>query len=225
MSLEERRLERKQRKRDEKRDRRREEIKEAAIDVFAQKGFHAAKVSDIVAEVGVAQGTFYLYYDGKRQIFEEILNDFLSLLLETIANWEPGSLDSREALGRQLRRVGMQLTEIIDEREKLAAIYFKESMSSTPEFETLVRDFHEALISMLTQFNRILYRLDLIESANFRILANMTIGMVERIIMEYVIHDNFEDVLHEEIVEHLVVHYLSGTSESADLPEAPEKEE
>lgn len=212
-SVAERRFRRKQRKREEKRDRRKEEIKQAAIEIFADKGYHAAKVSDIVAEVGVAQGTFYLYYDGKNQIFEEILNDFLSLLLRTIANWEPGSLDSREALGRELRRVGMRLTEIIDDRQKLASIYFKESMSTTPEFESLIRGFHEALTSMMTQFNKILHERDLIASADFQFLANMTIGMAERIIMEYVIHDKFDDVPHEEIVEHLVVHYLTGTSE------------
>ncbi|MFB6352117.1 MAG: TetR/AcrR family transcriptional regulator [Bradymonadaceae bacterium] len=119
--VERRRFQHKQRQKEQKRDERREAIKSAAIEMFADKGFHAAKVSDIVAEVGVAQGTFYLYYDGKKQIFEEILNDFLSLLLETIANWEPGDVDSRQDLGRELRRVGMRLTDIIAEREKLGA--------------------------------------------------------------------------------------------------------
>lgn len=198
---------------EEKRDRRREELKEAAIDIFAERGFHAAKVSDIVEQVGVAQGTFYLHYDGKKQLFEEILTDFLSLLLKTISSWEPGALDTREALERELIRVGTRLTEVLYDRQRLAAIYFKESMAISPEFETLVRDFHEALVSMLTEFNEILHERGLIASANYRILADMTIGMVERIIREYVIHDNFDEVPHEELVEHLVIHYLSGTTE------------
>lgn len=210
-AVERRRFERKQRQKEEKRDRRREEIKQAAIEIFADQGYHAAKVSNIVDRVDIAKGTFYLYYDGKRQIFEEILEDFLSLLLETIANWEPAELDSREALEQELRRVGLRLTDVLAERQALASIYFKESMSTSPEFESLVRGFHEALSAMLTQFNEVLHDRGLIAEANFEILANATIGMVERIVMEYVVHDNLQELPHEELVDHLVVHYLSGT--------------
>jgi len=196
--------------------RRREELKQAAIDIFAEHGYHSAKVSEIVEQVGVAQGTFYLHFDGKEQIFEEILTDFLSLLLETVANWEPQTLDSRQDLRQELTRVGMRLTDIIAERQRLAAIYFNESTTERPEFESLVRGFHEALVGMLSQFNRVLHERGLIESARYEVLANMTVGMVERIIREYVIHDAFDEVPHDVLVEHLVVHYLSGTKEPMD---------
>ena len=41
---------------------RRIELLRAARDVFATKGFHAAKVDDIVAAAKVAKGTFYLFF-------------------------------------------------------------------------------------------------------------------------------------------------------------------
>lgn len=191
-------------------------MKRAAIDIFAERGYHSAKVSEIVDAVGVAQGTFYLHFDGKEQIFEEILNDFLSLLLETVANWEPRTLDSRETLREELTRVGMRLTDIIAERQKLAAIYFNEWTTERPEFESLVRGFHEALVGMLSQFNEVLHERGLIASAHHEVLANMTIGMVEQIVREYVIYDEFDEVPHDVLVEHLVEHYLSGTTEPLD---------
>lgn len=207
-----------QRERDSEtqRNQRREAIKEAATEIFAERGYHQTKVSEIVDEVGVAQGTFYLHFDGKKQIFEEILSDFLSLFLETVANWEPEELDSRDDLRRELTRMGNELTEIVSDRQQLAAIYFKESTAERPEFDSLIRDFHEGLIATLSQFNRVLHERGLIESARYDMLANMTIGMVERIIREYVVYDEFEDVPHEELVQHLVVHYLSGTREPLD---------
>ena len=203
-------------------DERRDALKEAAIEVFAAQGYRDAKVSSIVEEVGVAQGTFYLYYDGKQQLFEEILHDFLSLVLETIGNWEPGELDTRAALRRELMRVGRRLTGVLREHRELTAIFFREALSSTSEVEPLVREFHEALASMLAQFNQILHDRGLIESANFRMLAHMTIGMVERVVMEHVVHGDLENVSPDEIVEHLVVHYLSGTTESMQNDEARE---
>lgn len=54
-------------------------ILEAAIAVFAEKGFNTARVSDIAKEAGVADGTIYLYFKGKEdlllQIFEEKMDE------------------------------------------------------------------------------------------------------------------------------------------------------
>jgi AcrR family transcriptional regulator len=44
---------------------RRAELTSAAARVFAQRGVANTAVSDIVKEAGVAQGTFYLYFDSK----------------------------------------------------------------------------------------------------------------------------------------------------------------
>ncbi|HKX12516.1 MAG TPA: helix-turn-helix domain-containing protein, partial [bacterium] len=41
---------------------------EAALSAFGKKGYHDTQVSDIIAQAKVARGTFYLYFDGKREI-------------------------------------------------------------------------------------------------------------------------------------------------------------
>ena len=56
---------------------RRQQILEHAREIFAKHGYHAAKVEDIVAAAGVARGTFYLYFEDKRAIFEEIVDRLL----------------------------------------------------------------------------------------------------------------------------------------------------
>ena len=38
------------------------------------------RVSDIVADAGVAQGTFYNYFKSKEEIFKEICYDFIDKL-------------------------------------------------------------------------------------------------------------------------------------------------
>lgn len=44
---------------------RRVELLKIAREVFAEKGFEAATVSEIVSRAGIAQGTFYLYFPSK----------------------------------------------------------------------------------------------------------------------------------------------------------------
>ena len=51
---------------------RRRDIKRAAVTVFAQKGYHAARVSDIAAEAGVAHGLVYHYFSSKEDVLAEI---------------------------------------------------------------------------------------------------------------------------------------------------------
>jgi len=64
-------------------------ITEAAVDVFAAKGFHQARVSDIARRAGVADGTIYLYFKNKEDlllsIFEEKMDQLLGGLGEALA--------------------------------------------------------------------------------------------------------------------------------------------
>lgn len=51
---------------------RRRRIREAAVTVFASKGYHDARVSDIAKEAGVAHGLVYHYFDGKEQLLQDV---------------------------------------------------------------------------------------------------------------------------------------------------------
>jgi TetR/AcrR family fatty acid metabolism transcriptional regulator len=58
----------------------REAIVEAAIEVFAQKGFHAARISDVARAAGVADGTIYLYFDNKEHLLLSIFEEKMEFL-------------------------------------------------------------------------------------------------------------------------------------------------
>jgi AcrR family transcriptional regulator len=48
---------------------------EAAEQVFAELGYHDASIVKITEAAGVAQGTFYLYFASKKEIFDELVRD------------------------------------------------------------------------------------------------------------------------------------------------------
>jgi AcrR family transcriptional regulator len=48
---------------------------EAAETVFASVGYHEASIVKITEGAGVGLGTFYLYFDGKQTIFDEVVED------------------------------------------------------------------------------------------------------------------------------------------------------
>lgn len=47
----------------------------AAEEIFLQHGYHDASVVKITERAGVSQGTFYLYFESKKQLFDELVTD------------------------------------------------------------------------------------------------------------------------------------------------------
>ncbi|GAA1898094.1 TetR/AcrR family transcriptional regulator [Williamsia serinedens] len=54
---------------------------QAARKVFAEKGYLAAKISDIAAAAGRSPGSFYNYHESKRQLLEHLLDEFQDRIL------------------------------------------------------------------------------------------------------------------------------------------------
>jgi TetR/AcrR family transcriptional regulator, fatty acid metabolism regulator protein len=59
-------------------------ILDAAVTVFARKGFHASRVGDIAEEAGVAHGLLYHYFSSKDEVLETIFHEHWTALLARI---------------------------------------------------------------------------------------------------------------------------------------------
>src|SRR5215467_3369579 len=57
------------------------EIVEAALEVFAEKGFAAAKLDDIARRAGISKATLYLYFETKEEIFRAVAQAAIAALL------------------------------------------------------------------------------------------------------------------------------------------------
>lgn len=63
---------------------RRAAILEAALHVFAERGFEAARLDDVAKRAGVAKGTLYLYFKDKEALFEDVVRSAVSPVLERL---------------------------------------------------------------------------------------------------------------------------------------------
>jgi AcrR family transcriptional regulator len=102
------------------------EILEAALKVFAQKGFAAARMDDIAKEAGVTKGTIYLYFENKEAVFKSLVRESVGATIATVtaaAQTPEGS--ARLLLRMVLTRVAQLLVE--GERVVLPKIVIGES--------------------------------------------------------------------------------------------------
>jgi TetR/AcrR family transcriptional regulator, fatty acid metabolism regulator protein len=92
----------------------RERILHAAVRVFAKKGFHATRVSEIAAAAGVADGTIYLYFKSKDELLVALFEDRVERLLGFLE----AELPLRESAQEKLRRIiELQLKLLEGERD------------------------------------------------------------------------------------------------------------
>jgi TetR/AcrR family transcriptional regulator, fatty acid metabolism regulator protein len=80
-------------------------ILDAAVRVFAHKGFHTSRVGDIAEEAGVAHGLLYHYFSSKDEVLETIFREEWSDLLSEIDEIEASDAPAREQLERVTARL------------------------------------------------------------------------------------------------------------------------
>ncbi|HEV8194875.1 MAG TPA: TetR/AcrR family transcriptional regulator [Ktedonobacterales bacterium] len=101
-------------------------ILDAAEEVFGELGYYEASVSEITRRAGVAQGTFYIYYHSKREIFEELVSDLGERLRAATRVAIAGATSRHETERRgfkaffQFVTQHRQLYHIIQEAERVA---------------------------------------------------------------------------------------------------------
>ncbi len=71
--------------------------------VFADKGYHDARVSDIAQEAGVAHGLVYHYFEGKEQLLRDVFQRTWKHIEQGLASIEQGGGTSREQLADVVR--------------------------------------------------------------------------------------------------------------------------
>jgi AcrR family transcriptional regulator len=82
-------------------ERTRQKLLESAERIFAELGYHDASIVKITEAAGVGQGTFYLYFSSKKEVFEEVVLDLNSRVRHAMTEAaEKGSTRAeRELLG------------------------------------------------------------------------------------------------------------------------------
>src|SRR5215213_2373953 len=84
------------------------EIVEAALRVFGEKGFAAARLDEIAARAGVSKGALYLYFETKEDLFRAVVTDAVvpnvARVREMMAGFEGSFADFVSTLARLFAR-------------------------------------------------------------------------------------------------------------------------
>src|SRR5712692_10633372 len=153
---------------------RRAQVLRHAKRIFARKGYHRTNVADIIARARIARGTFYLYFQNKKDLFEELLEQVLSELRERILRIRvgPGEANPVDQLRANLRRV---LTYVLAERE-LTDILLNHSVGFDRELDVKIRDFYDRIAGLIQRSLDLGIEMNLVRKSDTRAVAYCILG-------------------------------------------------
>ncbi len=118
------------------------EILDAAVAVFAEKGFAAARMEDIAKRAGVTKGTIYLYFRGKEDVFEALVQGSIS---QRIAGFSQMVRDFEGPTTELIRLVLTGLAEFLRTSDRV--VLPKIIMAEAGNFPELARFYRENVIN------------------------------------------------------------------------------
>ena len=118
------------------------EICAAALAVFAEKGFAAAKLDEIARRAGVSKGTLYLYFKDKEQLFRAVVRDTIAPNVETVRT----SLIQTGMPFAELVRLFVTNFVELKERVPIGAVA-KMVISESGNFPKLAKVWHDEVVS------------------------------------------------------------------------------
>jgi TetR/AcrR family fatty acid metabolism transcriptional regulator len=128
-------------------DDKRQRILQGAAKVFARKGYHGARVSEIAKKADVADGTIYLYFRGKEDIlvslFDEVMIEHLRQGREALA--------SLSGAPEKLRTIARRHLGLLGSNRDLAVVFQVELRHSIKFMERFTASWLQDYFSLLSE--------------------------------------------------------------------------
>ncbi len=185
-----------------RREQRRAHILACALEVFAEKGYHASTVSDIIKKAGVARGTFYLYFSSKRTIFDELLDDLFALLNSNVKRIDP-SRGPSGVLAQMEANVDAIIGAMLGNRPMLR-ILMAEAVGVDPGFDKKLVEFYDRLIDLTTSSLVLGMEMKVVRPVNTKVVSLCIIGSIKEVLYQIATGHKMpkRDILVREILDY-----------------------
>ncbi|MDT9664523.1 TetR/AcrR family transcriptional regulator [Rhodococcus qingshengii] len=106
----------------------RREIIDASFECFAQRGYHATGIADIATTLGIGHGTFYRYFENKRDIIDHVIDDLVAKIISALATENaPDAASTLDEYRAQVGRIAEALPRIFFDDPRIPRVLLFET--------------------------------------------------------------------------------------------------
>lgn len=169
---------------------RREQVLEVAAGVFARKGYRVASVTDIVDGAGIGRGTFYLYFDSKKEVFLELIeryfSDFAIMLVENHKRLEEAINDNVDVVPVWRENI-IRILKYHRENPDITSVVYRDALGCDEDFSERVNELSGLAGKHLLEEFSLLQRHGLIRPCDLNVVSSIAMGATVYVIMEHVV--------------------------------------
>jgi TetR/AcrR family fatty acid metabolism transcriptional regulator len=160
----------------------RRRILDAAVRVFARKGYHTCRVGEIAEEAGIAHGLLYHYFSSKEEVLETIFRETWSELVAAVRAVEESGEPARE----QLRQVAAILLRAWRRDPDLVRVLVRE-VARSPEVQRRVAEIDHVFRALERIVSRGQEEGDFRRDLDPRLASWIVYGAIEEILTGWVL--------------------------------------
>ncbi len=150
------------------------QIMEKAVEVFARKGYHKTRISDITRAVGLGHSTFYLYFPSKKAMFLECVDRVFQAMFSGV--WE--EIKHEENPLRRLRMRGEAVLRYHPEFLDILHVLHG-SMEDDPRLEAKRREIYASVAKTVQRDIDKAIGEGMIPEINSEVASYMLVGWLE----------------------------------------------
>ncbi len=174
----------------------RDKILQAALDVFAEKGYHRALVDDIVRASRTSKGAVYHHFPNKEALFLALVDEFAVRLAGAVAESIAGA---HGALGKVQAALIAGL-ETFSKHRELARILLLESVSLGPAYLAKRVEVRERFAALIQAYLDQAVSEGSIPPLDTRVATLAWLGALNEVVIQW-LHDGRPDLLTEAVPE------------------------
>lgn len=161
---------------------RREEIIQAGIEIFAAKGYYNTHIAEIVESVGIAKGTFYLYFNSKKDLFVSLIKRYEDIFLDLF------DIDILAAETEDLRLFFSELLKKIfslyKKNENLSIIILREAVAVNDKFREEFKEMEARRFQRINSLYQFLLDNNYLnQEVDYDYFICVFVGIMESIVM------------------------------------------
>jgi len=160
----------------------RKRILNAAIHIFAEKGYHDTRVDEIVEISGTSKGAVYFHFPSKQDIFLGLVDEFAQILENRIKNV------IREETGgvNKVNAALLACMETFGHYQKLAKIFLIQAIGLGSIFETRRQMIHDRFVQLIKDYLDEAFQDGDIPPIDTEIAAIAWMGAINEVVIRWV---------------------------------------
>lgn len=163
---------------------RRTQILDVARQLFAQRGYHATSIQDLLDGADIARGTFYLHFDSKRAIFDELVDEFLNRIRSVVRVVDLGPQAPPPLL--QIQENLDRIFSVLQQNRDVTRITLLSAEGLDAECDAKMADFYGRVRDLLCHALKLGQQMGIVRACDVNIVAQAALGGLKEVALQWI---------------------------------------